>query len=174
MISVYFEEILSPPFNIGVLRLYVLNEARKISTEMKRDFDRTVSTWDQKPRFSKDVNFGKDKLSIEVGTDDVNYRRVSEGTTGKPRVARGWTGVGGAKAIKLVPYIPKTVPGQIDARAGGEVEGGTIVYRAYTLNTGGIKARGFDELIQEIWEPKFAERLQVALDAAAVSTGFAF
>lgn len=174
MISVYFDAIIAPPFDAGVFRLYLLNESRKIATEMKRDFDRTVSTWDTKPKFTKEVDFGAEILSIEVGTDDDIYRFVSDGTDAKPRVARGYGGVPGAKAIKMVPYSPKTFPGNIDATAGGETPGSTPIYRRYALNAGKIRPRDFDGLIQELWNVKFAERMQKAVDNAAIKTGYVF
>ena len=85
MIKIFFDAVISPPFNEGIVRLQILNEARKIATEMKRDFERTVSTWETKPKFSTDVGFSRDLLSVETGTDDENYRRVSEGVERKPK-----------------------------------------------------------------------------------------
>jgi len=176
MISVYFEPIIPEPFNEGLLSLFMVNEGRKIANEIERDFKRTVATWKTKPKFTKEVHFSKSELLIEVSTDDENYRRVSEGTAGKPRVARGVGpfGTSGAKALTIIPYIPKTVPGKIDARSGGDVEGGPIIFRRYALNAGKIKPRDFDFFIQELWDKKFAARLQKALDAAAAKSGIAF
>jgi hypothetical protein len=174
MIGVSFEPIIAPPFNEGILRLYVLNEMRKIATEIKRDFSRTVTTWNTKPKFSSHVGFGATQLKIEVTTEDENYARVSDGTAGKPRVARGFVGVTGARALTIIPYIPKTTPGSIDAKPGGAVEGAPVIFRRYALNAGKIRPRKFDDLVQAIWEEKLPDRLQQALDAAAVKTGFAF
>ena len=192
MIKIFFDAVISPPFNEGIVRLQILNEARKISTEMKRDFERTVSTWETKPKFSTDIGFSRDLLSVETGTDDENYRRVSEGVEGKPRVARGFeitsqitpttkaerpfrvASSRGASALTIIPYIAKTTPGNIDAHAGGRVEGAPIIFRRYALNAGKIEARNFDLLIQEKWLTLWPDRLQSALDNAAVKTGFAF
>jgi len=192
MIGVYFEPIVAPEFREGVIRLYILNEARKIATEIKKDFDRTVKTWTGKPPFIKHVGFTTSKLTIEVTTEDENYRRVVEGTSGVPRVARGYeatsqltstargerliraTSSRGARALTLIPYEAKTTPGKIDASQGGVVEGAPIIFRRYALEAGKIKPRHFDEMIQEVWDDKISERLQQALDAAADKTGFAF
>jgi len=192
MIKIFFDAVISPPFNEGIVRLQILNEARKISTEMKRDFERTVSTWETKPEFSAEIGFSKDLLSVEVGTNSENYRRVSEGVEGKPRVARGFDvsfqltstirgerpfrvlSSQGAKALTIFPYIPKTTPGHIDAHAGGRIEGAPVIFRRYALNAGKIEARNFDLLIQEKWLPLWPDRLQSALDNAAIKTGFAF
>lgn len=175
MISIYFEPIIAPPFNQGILRLYVLNEGRKILTEIKNDFQRTVKTWDHKPKFEKNIGFSTAALKLEVFTDDENYARVSDGTDSKPRVARG-AGIaidGKPKALKILPYSEKTTPGEIDAGPGG-FEEGPIIFRKYALDAGKIRARKFDELIFEIWDEKLPERLQAALDAAAQKTGYAF
>ena len=176
MISVYFDTIIPAPFNEGVMRVYLLNEGRKIATAIKRDFERTVKTWDTKPKFEKDVGFRKDNLDIEVFTEDENYRRVSEGVKSKPRVARG-VGSGlagkGAQALKIVPYVKKTTPGVIDAKPGG-AEAGPIIFRRYALLAGAIEPRKFDETVEKEWDDKFPERLQTALNTAATKTGYAF
>jgi hypothetical protein len=192
VIRVFFDEVVSPPFNEGTLRLQILNEARKIAREIRRDFERTVSTWETKPVFSVDLGFSKDLLSVDVVTDDENYRRVSEGVEGTPRVARGFEITSqitpttraarpfrvpssrGASALTLFPYIPKTTPGDIDAHAGGRVEGTPPIFRRYALNAGKIEARNFDLLIQEKWLALWPDRFQQALDNAAAKSGFAF
>lgn len=174
MINVSFEAIVPDPFNAGVIRVYILNEARKIITQIKKDFARTVKTWETKPKFENDLGFTLNTLRVGVFTEDENYARVSEGTKGKPRVARG-AGLatdGKAKALKIVPYITKSPPGQIDAQSGGAEEG-PIIFRKYALNAGKIKPRKFDELVFEIWDEKMADLFQAALDAAAIKTGYA-
>ena len=174
MINVSFEAIVPAPFHEGVLRLYVLNEARKIITRIKNDFSRTVKTWESKPKFEQDLGFTTTTLRVGVFTEDENYARVSEGTIGKPRVARG-AGIaidGKPKALTIVPYIAKTTPGEIDAGPGGAEEG-PIIFRKYALNAGKIKARKFDDLVYDIWEDKMAEEFQAAFDAAALKTGYA-
>jgi len=173
MISVSFQAIVAPPFNEGVLRLEMLNAARKISRQIKKDFERSTKTWSNKPKFVIDIGFGAEALQMGVFTNDENYARVSDGVEGKPRVARGLGGGKGAKALKIVPYTPKTVPGKLDAREGGEQEG-PIIFRRYALEAGNIKERKFDTLVSEIWEEKLPEELQAAIDRAAVKTGYTF
>lgn len=176
MIGVTFEPIIPAPFNDGVIRVYLLNEGRKIVTAIKKDFERTVETWNTKPKFEKHVGFRKDNLDMDVWTEDENYRRVSEGVKSKPRVARGVSpGMAGkgAKALKIVPYITKTIPGVIDAKAGG-AESGPIIFRRYALLSGAIEPRKFDETVEEEWDDKLPDRLQVALNTAATKTGYAF
>ena len=176
MIGIYFDPIIAPPFNDGVIRLYMLNEGRKIMTEMKKDFGKTVETWNTKPKFEHEIGFSKTQLKLRVFTEDENYARVSEGTKGKPRFARG-VGPGmageGAKALTIFPYIPKTTAGTVDAKPGGAAEG-PITFRRYALLAGKIEPRKFDDLISEIWEEKLPERLQQAFDAAADASGYAF
>lgn len=175
MINVYFDPIIPEPFNEGVMRVWLLNEGRKIATAIKKDFERTVKTWDSKPKFEKHVGFTKENLTIKVWTEDQKYAWVSEGTRGKPRVARG-EGLavdGKAKALKLVPYIPKTSPDDIDAKPGGAEEG-PIIFRRYALNAGKITPRKFDELVYAEWDDEFGESLQTALNTAATKTGYAF
>ena len=176
MINVQFDPVIPAPFNEGVMRVWLLNEGRKIATAIKKDFDRTVKTWDSKPKFEKHVGFTQTTLTIKVWTEDQKYAWISEGTTGKPRVARG-VGEGmvgtGAKALKIVPYIPKTTVGKIDAHAGGAEEG-PIIFRRYALQAGKIKPRKFDKLVYDEWDEEFGESLQTALNTAAMKTGYAF
>ena len=176
MISVYFEPIVPEPFREGVIRVYLLNEARKISTEIKKTFERTTKTWDHKVKFQKEVGFGAANLKIAVFTEDELYATVSEGATGKPRVAHG-QGLaidGKPRALTLIPYIPKTTPGKLDAKAGGRDESQPVSLRKYALEAGKIEPRKFDELVFDIWDEALPERLQEALDAAAQKTGYAF
>ena len=176
MISVYFDPIVPEPFRESVIRVYLLNEARKISTEIKKDFDLTAKTWDHKPKFKKEVGFGAKSLKIEVSTDDALYAIVSEGSEGKPRVARG-AGLaidGKPRALTLIPYIPKTTPGELEAKSGGPDESQPTIFRKYALNAGKIRPRKFDDLVFEIWDEKLPERLQEALEAAAQKTGYTF
>ncbi len=176
MIGIYFESIIAPPFNEGLLRLHMLNEGRKIMTAIKKDFGKTVETWNTKPKFESEIGFSKTQLKLHVFTEDENYARVSEGTKGKPRVARG-IGPGmadaGAKALTIFPYIPKTTAGTLKAKTGGAAEG-PITFRRYALLAGKIEPRKFDDLVAEIWEEKLPERLQQAFDAAADASGYAF
>lgn len=176
MIGVYFDPIVAPPFNEGVIRLYMLNEARLIATRIKKDFDRTTKTWDHKPKFQKKVGFGATALKIEVFTEDALYAIVSEGSEGKPRVARG-QGLaidGKPRALTLIPYTPKTTPGELDAKPGGPDESQPIPLRKYALNAGKIAPRKFDDLVFEIWDEQMAEQIQKALEAAAQKTGYSF
>jgi hypothetical protein len=174
MISVSFETIVPESFKDGVIRVYLLNEARKIITQIKKDFARTVKTWETKPKFEPDLGFTLTTLRVGVFTEDENYVRVSEGTKGVPRVARG-AGLavdGKPKALTIVPYITKSPPGQLDAQKGGAEEG-PIILRKYALNAGKIKPRKFDELVYDEWKDKMADLFQAALDAAALKTGYA-
>lgn len=166
MISVSFEAIVPAPFTEGVLRLYILNEARKIITQIKKDFARTVKTWETKPKFEQDLGFTTKELRVGVFTEDKNYERVSEGTDAKPRVARK------GKALTILLYDAKSPPGQIDAQPGG-AHAEPIIFRKYALNAGKIRPRKFDELVYDIWEDKMAEQFQAAFDAAALKTGYA-
>lgn len=176
MIGIYFEPIIAPPFNEGLLRLHMLNEGRKIMTEMKKDFGRTVKTWNTKPKFEHEIGFSKTQLKLYVFTEDENYARVSEGTKGKPRFAKG-IGPGmadaGAKALTIFPYTPKTTAGVLNAKPGGAAEG-PITFRRYAILAGEIEPRKFDDLVYEIWEEKLPERLQQTFDTAADASGYAF
>lgn len=174
MINVSFETIIPAPFNDGILRLYILNEARKIITKIKKDFDKTVKTWTTKPKFEKDLGFTRDVLRVGVFTKDENYRRVSEGVKGKPRVARG-AGLavdGKPKALTIFPYIAKSPPGQLEAGSGG-ADDSVVFVRKYALDAGKIRPRNFDKLVYDEWKDKMPDMFQAAMDAAAISTGYA-
>lgn len=161
-----FNAILPPEFKEGVIRVWLLNEIRKINVEIKKDFRRTVATFKKKPKFtSYPPSLAGGVIRIGVYTSDEHYVRLSEG------VEAGERELDPNKTAFRLPaiYAPKTIPGVIDAVHGGE--SGVSYTRKRVLPWPGITARKFDELIAEIWEDKLPERLQEALDQAALNSG---
>ena len=161
-----FKAILPPEFKEGVVRVWLLNEIRKINVEIKKDFQRTVATFRKKPKFkSYPPSLAGGVIRIGVYTNDEHYARLSEGVEAGIRELSP-----DKKAFRLpAVYAPKTIVGVIDAVHGGE--SGVSYTRKRILPWPGIEARKFDELIAEIWEDKLPERLQEALDQAALRSG---
>lgn len=165
-VNVQFTPILPEPFREGTIRLYLLNEIRKINVEIKKDFGRTVATWKKKPKFeSYSPSLAGGVIQIGVFTEDENYARISEGVEGGIRELDP-----NKKAFALpAVYAPKTIPGVIDAVHGGE--SGVSFVGKRVLEWDGIRAREFDVLIKELWEDKLPDRLQEAFDNAAIKSG---
>lgn len=165
-VKVQLTTILPPEFKAGVLRLYLLTEARKIQNEIANDFEATVETWSSKPKFiKKSPSLAGGMVNIEVYTEDQVYGWVSEGTP-----AHDIPLSEEKKAFKFAgTYTAKTVPGVLKARAGGAKD--KSYARLRVVSHPGIEARNFDLLIKEDWEPKIELRMQRALDIAARSSG---
>jgi hypothetical protein len=159
-VGVSFEAIIPPEFNVGVIRLYLLTEARWIQSQVYKDFISTVVTWSKKPKFEKvSVSFAKSVVSIEVKTTDPIYGILNWGS-------RSREGTPGNKVFALSKtFSPKTIPGVIGAVTG--IESGTILVRAGSIPHPGVKARKFDETIKKKWDPIIADRFQEAFDQAA-------
>lgn len=144
------------------LRLELLNAMGKVGTAMKKDYERTVRTWNEKPEFET-VESLKGGPTLLVGTDDVVYKYVDEGT--KAHIIRA------KNAPRLAfpsVYRAKTDPGKLDAHAGGP-SGDTVF--AVQVQHPGTEPRDFTKIIQEKWEPKFREAMQQAMVRAARESG---
>lgn len=167
-VSIKFDEIVPEKFDPGVFRLYLLTEARRIGREIRTDMARPTETWDSKVKFDMKVGLARNTVSVTVESFDENYVRVSEGTKKReePVVPVG----PGVKALAIpMTYTSKTLPGTLDARAGGY--GDDVIYRK-SMDPEPIAPRKFDEQVKELWDPKFPERVQEALEIAADKSGF--
>lgn len=126
----------------------------KAAGELLADFEKTVSTWDEKPRFR--VRVGRDAVSVY--TDNAIWRFVDQGTrphTIRPRRASVLAFPGG--------YAAKTRVGSIIARAGGP-SGDTRFARE--VQHPGTKARGFSRRLRAKWKDKWPAMVQQAIREA--------
>jgi hypothetical protein len=113
----------------------------KTASLVQRDLQSTTRTWDHKPKFDITITQQGENYIVAVGTDDLIYLFVSEGT--KPHIIQA----------RRAPYLAfqggyraKTRVGIIGSNPGGGF-GPTIF--AQTVHHPGTKARKFIANIQK-------------------------
>jgi hypothetical protein len=109
---------------------------------MKRDYEKTVETWDEEVVFEQLTQTVGGNLIVIVGTDNEIYRYVNDGT----RVRR---------ALMSDDFSPKTRPGSLRSRPGS----GHVVFISRKLALPGIEARDFTGQITKKWEGKYKRRI---------------
>lgn len=137
---------------IREFRLDALNYIRKIARNIRKAFQQTTRTFKHKPTFgiktiaARDTDWG-----AEVGTNDLNYFRINEGTKKSRRPSGGIRlsrrAGGGISIRKLFIafqefFLPKTKPwigGRFIASPGSR--SGRWIYKTSVMN--GIKPRNF-------------------------------
>ena len=142
-------------------------EARKTAKDIKKDFEKTVSTWNNKPKFEMVIAVGPKSIDILVGTDDEIYGYVDKGTEEHlitPKKS------GGTLAFKS-RYKPKTIPNLIGSRGGGS--SGDTVFAKWVIHPG-TKARNFSKTLQKKWEKIYKGRIEKALKRANQKSGHAY
>ena len=114
-----------------------LDDAAK---ELTKDFEKTVSTWKDKPRF---VTEKKENVRIVSAKHKV-YFFVSEGTR--------------IRYATMTPnFKAKTAPGRFQAGAGA----GGVAYISKKRPRPGIKARKFDEQVLKRWRGKLPDYIEL-------------
>ncbi len=159
------------PLKVDAIRLELLNEMRKVATQIKKDFQATTATWDHKPKFEQIISLIPKGPELMVATDDEIYAYVDKGTGlygpkhAKYRIPKQGTG------LLAFPsgYVAKTVPNVIGSKAGGSY-GDTIVVKGPIWHPG-IKPRNFDKLIQKKWDKPFKRSMEAAMKRGAQKSG---
>lgn len=172
MPAIVYKSIKPSRLKEDAIRLELLNEMRKVGTQMKADFEKTTATWMKKPKFEIVVSLTQPGPTLLVGTDDEIYGYVSKGTKGPYEIWAGiYTGKSSKKALAFPSsFSPKTRPGVIGSSGGSS--GGKKVVRPYVVHPG-IKPRGFEEAIQKIWKTKFKRAMEAAMRKAIQKSGHA-
>lgn len=115
--------------------------AQDIGNRAFLDYIRTVSTWNERPKFTKETQVRGDTVTVLVGTDDKIYKFVDKGT----RVRY---------ATMTADFLAKTRPGVLGSRRG---QGG-VLFISKKHPRPGIVARRFTETIQERYD-KMADEI---------------
>lgn len=165
ILSAIFKVIKPSRLREDAMRLALLNGMRRMGTKIKQDFEKTVATWKNKPKFEVLVSLTKPGPTVVVDTNDPIYRYVSEGT--KPHVILPKR----AKALAFKgTYTAKTVPGVIESRAGGS--GGADVFSQGVLHPG-TKPRRFQKLIADKWRKAFRSEMEQVMREVRKESGHA-
>lgn len=154
--------ILPGPIDTRAFDREMRKEMEKLVKEVKADFDKTVATWNNKPKFVTSIRVSFDELRGRVRTKPISGRKppeliyyfLSEGTKVRHAIMTG-------------DFVPKSRPGVVDSFPG---RGGLL--RVDPRYDGpGIKARKWDEAIATKNRAKVPFRLAVALRNGAKTCG---
>lgn len=145
----------------------------KLSYDIKKDFEKTVATWERKPKFTRMYQFSKGEIVIFVSTDNKVYGWLDQGTEPHAIFPGIITGKSNKKSLYFQwggpgSYKPKTIPNIIDSGSGGP--SGEMVNFAYVWHPG-TDPRNFDDTIRDIWEPIFKRRIEQAISRANKASG---
>lgn len=154
------------PVNVvtrGIFRTEMLVEANKIASDMNKDFEKTVATWKNKPKFDTKIVARNQEVSITVSTDDEIYGYVDQGTKAhiiRPR-KRGYPLRFNSR------FKAKTKPHFIGSSNGAS---NPPIIRAMEVHHPGTDAREFSHDLQAKYQPILAKRMQQAITRAAMKT----
>ena len=147
------------------MRLALLNGMRRIGRLMKKDFEKTVATWKNKPKFEILISLAGVGPTVVVDTNSVIYAYVTKGTDEHIILPRR------AKALRFAgTFTAKTVPGVIDSRAGGS--SGPDVFSRGVVHPG-TEARNFDKLIAKKWQGPFRDEMHRIMKEVREASGHA-
>lgn len=154
-------------FKDDVFRKELLFAAGQTARDIKKDFEKTVKTWDNKPKFEIIVAVGPKSIDIFIGTDDEVYGYVDKGT--KEHIIQPKK-PGGTLAFQS-QYKPKTIPNMIGSRSGGS--SGETRFAKWVIHPG-TKARNFSKIIKKKWARIYKRRIEKALRIANKNSGHAY
>lgn len=112
------------------------------ANEIKNKFLQPTSTWNHKPEFTIE----SEPRQRTIGTDDVNYARINDGT--EPHKIRAKN----KKTLKGNFGTAKTRPFNFQGQPATQGE----VFFAKEVNNPGISPRGWDELIEYEYSSEFS------------------
>ena len=150
------------------MRLALLNGMRKFGTQVKKEYEKTVSTWETKPKFDTIVSLEGQGPTLIAGVSGggkgaEHWRYVNEGTREHVILPKG------DKPLAFKSgYNAKTTPGLISAKAGGSF--GDVVFEKGVLHPG-TEPRDFDKLIADEMKPRFKRAMEDAMRDAARAGG---
>ena len=147
---------------VATNRRVIEAEQRKIKEGVLKDFNATVRTWNDPPKF----RVRNIKQGFEITTNSKIYRWVDEGTREHkiPKSPRLTTWVGGK-------YTPKTQPGlkRFTSRKGG-LANSRYVTTEQVIHPG-TEAREFSSRIRDKWRARMQDQIRAALQRAARAEG---
>ena len=115
----------------------------KAADDLAKDFEKTVSTWRDKPTFVINKH-GSPRMSRVISAKHKDYFFVSEGTR--------------IRYATMTPnFKAKTAPGRFQAGAGA----GGVAYISKKRPRPGIKARKFDEQVLKRWRGKLPDYIEL-------------
>jgi len=147
--------------NVDAVRLELLNNTRKEGTAAKKELEKTVMNWDEKPKFEALVGLTHNDVTLIVGPSSPTklverWNWINEGTD--PYTIRA----------KRAPYLNFRIgynsgsrPDTLDTRRGYYI--GNYWRRKRSVRHPGIKARGWTGIVTKRQMPKFIKSTNKAL-----------
>lgn len=148
---------------IDLFRFHMLRALNAVAVGMKKDFETTTETFEERPIFEIHLSTTGGLLLAEVSTDDENYTRLDEGTPEHIIVARN-----APNLVYEKGYTSKTIPRVLKSRQSSYA-GPTR--RRKTVIHPGFKAREFSGTIMRKWEPRVKTKLEEAIRNAVREAG---
>ena len=167
------KEVKPQRFKEEAFQRVIRNALIRYSRIVLKDFERTVATWDHKPKFivKTHATARTPSPSLEVYTTDEIYGYVDGGTKAHDIWAGAYTGKSDKKTLAFPSmFSPKTKPNVIGSSAGSK--GGETVMRPFVEHPG-TKARNFSKIIEKQNEKPFQVAMQKAMAEAAKESGHA-
>ena len=169
--AILFKVIKPKRLDEAAMRKQLRNGLERMGPRMLRDYQATTATWEHPVKFEQHtrVRKGEDAVWLEVTTANKIYGYVDKGT--KPHMI--WAGIYTGKSRKKAlafhaDFTPKTQPGVLSSGPGSS--GGPMIMRPYVHHPG-TKARGFTQMIEAKWRPKFLQEMQRSMKTAAKMSG---
>lgn len=122
----------------------VENALTGTAKSIKVDFDTTTRTWRERPTFT----INQAPFQRIIGTEDDIYRYVSRGTS-----------------IRYATMMPGFAPKTRNRYLGSNMGKGGVAFVSKKHPKPGIKAREFEQAVQEKWQKEFPRQVQRAIDA---------
>ena len=145
-------------YNPESMKRQIRSELNRIAAQAKRDLQKTVATWDNKPIFTVQTSTKGGDLVVSVETQDRVYGFITLGTAPHAIQAKN------APALRFrTGYRAKTRPNSLDSSDGGSF-GGFI--RKVRVMHPGTQARNFHKLIGQ----RLQKNLQQSLNAVIRSS----
>lgn len=149
---------------VDAMRLQLLNDMRKVGTQIKNDFEKVTATWKTQVKFEQQISLAGGP-QVEIFTTNKIFGYVDQGT--RPHVIKPKR----AKALRFQSgYKAKTTPGVIGSSAGGPF--GPVVF-SKGVDHPGNKPGNFSKEIQKIWTPKFKRAMEASMSKVAKASGHA-
>ena len=141
----------------------ILDELEAVGNDIRRDYEKTVATWEKKPKFEVEISSSGSKHKADIFTTNEIYGYVDYGTPKRDIVPKN------AKVLRFPgTFSAKTIPGVISSLKGHS--GPPIIYTSIVRDHE-IKARGFSKAIQQKWIEVFYKRMKLAMGKAAKESG---
>ena len=131
-------------------------ELKKVGNAIRNDLMKPTETWEDKPTFVSKIKVTPQEVSMDIylagdTPGNQHYEWLDEGVAEHDVSPKGEV-----KGKLPGTFSSKTLPGTLDASAGGSSDEFTFVPINYPL-VSGIEARNFINTVVEIWEKKFPD-----------------